>query len=738
MSFRWSSMQQRGGGDGGDAGQERGTTSGGRSLGALGSVPPPAIAPARQAVLAELGLMALGKVDLQTLLDEAVARIRTTLDVDTCTVLELLPGGKSLLAKAGVGWDLPIAGRHVVDAGRSSQAGYTLLSSEPVIVEDVAKETRFAIAPILARHGIRCGMTVIIHGRDRPYGVFGVQSRRLRSFTKEDVDYFQAVANVLASAIERLRAEEELRRSEESFRSLIEHAPEGILIRREDAIVYVNRALVSYLGHESAAELLGRPSWDIVHPEDRPTASGEDRLVDDGGAPASPRELRLLRRDGTVVVAESVGVPIVFDGRRSIAAMIRDVTERKKMEARLRLSDRLTSLGTLAAGVAHEINNPLTYVLGNLDLLRAGLSDASAASAALPAACPDPALAAEVKALGAKLDDLAGMAENAKEGGERVRRIVADLKTFSRSENEETPVQLDVRKVMASSLNMARNEIRHRAELVLDYQEAPRVMASESRLGQVFLNLLLNAAQAIPDGAIHRNRITVRIHGDDAGWAVIEVQDTGAGIPPEIQAHLFDPFFTTKPVGVGTGLGLAICHNIVIGYGGEISVESEPGGGTTFRVALPAVEDPVPSVRLPPRAASSPAPRGRILIIDDEPFVAGVIRRMLAPEHDVAVTTTAAAALARFESGEEIDVILCDLMMPEMSGMELYEQIERRFSHLSPRVVFLSGGAFSATAKAFRERVSNLFLDKPCAPDVLRSTVRERVRALRGDAPTGG
>ena len=538
---------------------------------------------ARQAVLAELGLLALAARSLSELLDKAVGTMRTTMEVDTCSVLELVHDARALRTRAGAGWSDPSGQEHVLEAGGRSHAEFTLLASEPVVVRDFAEETRFTVTPLLRALGIQSGVAVIIHGRDRPFGVISILHRQLRQFSREEVDYLQAVANVLALAAERLQTEEGLRRSEESFRSLIEHAPEGVLITRRERIVYVNRALFACLGHDVADDLLGRPALELVHAEDRAALSREIRRMVETGVPAPSHELRLLRKGGGVVLVESRAMPIVFHGEPSFAALTRDVTERRKLEEQLRQSERLSSLGVLAAGVAHEINNPLTYVLGNLDLLRAGLSDASAASAALPAACPDPALAAEVKALGAKLDDLAGMAENAKEGGERVRRIVADLKTFSRSENEETPVQLDVRKVMASSLNMARNEIRHRAELVLDYQEAPRVMASESRLGQVFLNLLLNAAQAIPDGAIHRNRITVRIHGDDAGWAVIEVQDTGAGIPPEIQAHLFDPFFTTKPVGVGTGLGLAICHNIVIGYGGEISVESEPGGGTTFR-----------------------------------------------------------------------------------------------------------------------------------------------------------
>jgi PAS domain S-box-containing protein len=690
---------------------------------------------ARQTILTELGLRALGKVDLQTLLDEAVQRIRESLDVDTCNVLELQPGGQAFMTRADAGWGWRLTGTHTVDAGKQSQAGYTLLSSEPVVVDDVTTERRFRVAPFLIQQGIQSGMTVLIHGRDRPYGVFGVQSKRLRKFTKEDVDYFQAAANVLGSAIERIRAEEELSRSELSFRSLIEHAPEGVLISHDRALIYVNRVLVASLGYERADELLGKSALELVHPEDRGLVTGRLDTMDVSGSPAPPREMRFLRKDGSSLLAESIGVPIVFDGKLAIAAMIRDIGERKKMESQLAQNDRLASLGTLAAGVAHEINNPLAYVLGNLDFIQAGVAEAQKDASTLRQRED-----AEARALGERLEsrllDLAGMVENAREGGDRVRRIVADLKVFSRGESDHPPAAIDVRRVMDSSINIARNEIRHRAQLVLEYRDVPAVMASDSRLGQVFLNLLLNAAQAIPDGAAHKNRITVRTFPTPEGRVAIEVEDTGTGIPRDIQGKLFDPFFTTKKAGVGTGLGLAICHNIVTSHGGDIAVESEPGKGSCFRVTLPAVKGAQASEPVS-RPLVGPSPRGKVLIIDDEPFVAAVCQRMLAGEHDVEIATEAASALSRIESGNEFDVILCDLMMPEMSGMELYAILQSRFEKLVPRVVFLSGGAFSTGARAFRERVPNVFLDKPCAPDVLRRTVRDRVRALRPSATQG-
>jgi PAS domain S-box-containing protein len=593
---------------------------------------------ARQSVLAELGLLALGKIDLQRLLDQAVERIRDVLGTDTCAVMELLPGGQSLRAAADTGWRERISPHLVVSAAATTLAGFTLLMNAPVVVVDTHTEERFEIPFIFTKHGVRSSVTVIIHGRERPYGIFGVQTRALREFTKEDVDYLQAAANVLGSAIERIRAEEDLARSERSFRSVIEHAPEAVAIGQR-TLVYVNRAYCALLGYERPEDLLGKGVAETMHPDDVAASARRLQAMGSTGKSAStPIEVRLRRKDGSSVLVESVSVPIVFDGKPAIAAMLRDISERKKMEARLAQSDRLASLGTLAAGVAHEINNPLAYVLGNLDFVQAGLSEAREDAAALRQR-GDSETGRLAARLDAKIEELAAMIENARDGGDRVRRIVADLKTFSRGDSDHPPAAVDVRKVMGSSINIARNEIRHRAQLVLDYRDVPLVAASESRIGQVFLNLLLNAAQAIPDGAVHRNRITIRTFTAESGRAVIEVSDTGSGIAPDVQARLFDPFFTTKKAGVGTGLGLAICHTIITGYQGDITVESEVGKGSTFRITLPPLEEEV--VEPPPSSAvsSGPTPRGRVLIVDDEPFVAAVCRRMLAPDHDVEVVT---------------------------------------------------------------------------------------------------
>jgi signal transduction histidine kinase len=379
--------------------------------------------------------------------------------------------------------------------------------------------------------------------------------------------------------------------------------------------------------------------------------------------------------------------------------------EQRKMQEQLLISDRMASVGTLAAGVAHEINNPLAALIANLDFAYEEL-------AALGAASP----AAEVK----------GPLQDAREAADRVRMIVRDLKVFSRSGDEERRGPVDVQRVLESSLRMAWNEIRHRARLEKDYGAIPPAFGNESRLGQVFLNLLVNAAQALPEGRSeqHSIRIATRRDGD---WLTVEIRDTGSGIAPEVLPHIFDPFFTTKPAGVGTGLGLAICHRIVTGLGGTIAAESKVGEGTVFRVTLPVADEQQPrstTVAVPiPR---QPA-RGRVLVIDDEPMINVILRRMLGRDHEVSAATSVREALERIRSGQRFDVILCDLMMPEMTGMDLHAELSRSDPPLAARLVFMTGGAFTPVAREFLDRVSNAHVEKPFEQAKLRGLVQRLV-----------
>jgi signal transduction histidine kinase len=302
-------------------------------------------------------------------------------------------------------------------------------------------------------------------------------------------------------------------------------------------------------------------------------------------------ESRHRRRDGATFPVEISSRAALIGSERMLLSIVRDLSERAEMQANLLHADRLAAVGTLAAGVAHEINNPLAYAIGNLDMLARLLAEALARLQVESTTAPDLGTPARLSALVEQLAEAHQMLAVACEGAARVRTIVLDLKRFSR-QDEALVGPVDVHEVLEYAIGMAESGIRHRARLVRAFGEVPFVTVNESRLGQVFLNLLVNAAQAIPEDGAEGHEIRARTGVDAKGRVVVEITDTGVGIPPALIGRVFDPFVTTKPAGEGTGLGLFVSRSIVKDAGGEITMESEVGRGTTVRVTLPAAVTP--------------------------------------------------------------------------------------------------------------------------------------------------
>jgi PAS domain S-box-containing protein len=470
--------------------------------------------------------------------------------------------------------------------------------------------------------------------------------------------------------------------------------------------------LYRILGRPEGGEASQQAFLESIHPEER--RSFERELSQAlAGQPALHGEYRLLQASGEVrwihvwgrVVHDAEGKPVRLSGTAQ------DITRRKHLETRLAVADRMAALGTLAGGVAHEINNPLTFITNNLLFLEEHLG--APAAAHLP-----------------HREELRRALADAREGAHRVRTIVKDLRTFSRVEDARR-VPVDVHQGLDFALNMAAPELRPRARLVRDYGQVPAVLGDETRLGQVFLNLLVNAAQAIPEGNPEGNTITVRTRVEDSGQVEVEIRDTGVGMKPEVLARIFEPFYTTKPVGVGTGLGLSICHGIVSALGGRISVRSEPGQGTAFTVALPATQAPLP---MPGPAAEVPVrpERARVLLIDDEPLVASSLRRTLKDSYDITVLL-GQEALHRLLGGEVFDVIVCDLAMPDITGMDLYGRLREHRPEMAARMIFLTGGAFTPQAQVFIGQ-ARYWLEKPVELSALRALLQQVIQQTR-DTP---
>jgi signal transduction histidine kinase len=365
---------------------------------------------------------------------------------------------------------------------------------------------------------------------------------------------------------------------------------------------------------------------------------------------------------------------------RAVAALNQAREELERTRQQAALNERMAALGRLVAGVAHEINNPSTFVAGNVRLARDTV--ALVRSGAVPAT--------ELQEVEAALSD-------ALTGATRITDTVRDLKTLGRASDESTAM-VDAADVMDVSLRILANPLRHRATVEKNLAHVASVVANESRLGQVFVNLLTNAADAMPERPAAQNliKVSTRMRGDEVS---IEVEDNGSGIAPDVLPHIFDPFFSTKETGTGTGLGLSICRTLVEQMKGRLEVESMPGRGSLFRVLLPA------------------ARRMRVLVIDDDVSMCQSLERLLGRKYQVEHHLSATEALARADL-ETFDVILCDLLMPEVNGADFYERVQKTRPHLAPRIGFMTGaGVESPGADALRDRL----VDKPVETEKLEA-----------------
>jgi two-component system, cell cycle sensor histidine kinase and response regulator CckA len=466
-------------------------------------------------------------------------------------------------------------------------------------------------------------------------------------------------------------------------------------IKAEDALGRLVREVLRLTDHE------GRPLSEspIEH------ALREARRIDLEEATVQGKLL------GSRIISDSAA-PVTDDGRMLGAVMVfRDVTEQKLAQKRLELTDRLASLGTMAAGVAHEINNPLAVVLANasfsteeLECLQGELRS------------NDPPAPMETAR---RLETVLVCERDSSSAAIRMSRIVGDLRSFSRPPGPSRDTG-DVRSSIDWAVRSTAHEFRDRARVVVEMTEVPPVKADETKLGQVLVNLLVNAAHAITPGAVEANQVTVSTRIDDQKRVIIEVCDTGHGIPPEILGRIFEPFFTTKPVGVGTGLGLSICHGIMTSLGGDLQVDSKVGEGSVFRVVLATAgrEESVP-----PKARTHPpaTARGRLLVVDDEEIVLRTMGRIL-NEHDVVFVDRAAEALQLLRAGQRFDLIFSDLMMSDMTGMAFYEELLHTHPADAERVVFLTGGATTPEMDDFLCSVRNLCIEKPFDVETIRGT----------------
>lgn len=411
-----------------------------------------------------------------------------------------------------------------------------------------------------------------------------------------------------------------------------------------------------------------------------------------------------LRRGNRVTTAEmAVDILEAAPGgidHGSARGTIADAVE-SFLDVSARTAEGLASVGALAACIAHEINNPLTYTLIKLRSIY------------------DFARAHELPS--EQIEDL----HSAIEGAGRIARIVRDLDGYVPSELIPTGA-VDINRLIASSVDKAGNEARYRAHLRCSLGNVPPVLGDELRLGRVFLNLIVNAAQSIEPGNLENNEIRISTCLTAANTVRIEVADTGHGIPPDLIDRVFEPFVTTRDVGQGTGLGLHVCRQIIASLGGEICVESQLGCGSRFAVTLPVVATDAPAFVVAGEVgapeAQGPEPR-KILVVDDEPLICSVLKRQLFA-HAVTIATSGRKAIEALNQ-EDFDVVLCDLMMADLTGMDVYDHLYAENTGRHRKIVFMTGGTCTPRSQDFVRSVSNRVLKKPFCLETLEQALAD-------------
>lgn len=656
----------------------------------------------QQATIAELGQLALASQNLNQLMDEMVAAISSTLNVEYCKILKLLPDGESLLLKAGVGWQPGLVGQAVIGTDENSQAGYTLRSTYPVIVENLQTETRFNGPALLCDHNVVSGISVIIQGQQRPFGVLGAHSVQHRLFNENDIDFLQSMANLLAQAIDRKQAEAQIHQQAD----LLNLAHDAILVRDlNGSISFWNQGAEVLYGW-TLDEALGQNADQLLYKD---SLSQEDDIQESfmrqGSWFGERQQVTKMDKDITVMsrwtlVRNEEGQP------KFILTVNTDITEKKQFERQFLRAQRLESIGTLASGIAHDLNNILTPIYGVAQLLPMQLPNAS--------------------------EQIQHQFEIIQNSAKRGTEIIQQVLSFSRGiEGERTP--LNVKYLISELRSFLHKTFPKSLETSVNLpDDLWSIKGDATQLYQVFMNLFINARDAMPEGGILTTSATNlyidqalaanQIEAHVGPYIQVTVADTGVGIPVEQQERIFEPFFTTKQPQGGTGLGLSTVYSIVKSHGGFITVDSMVNQGTRFQVYLPAIET---AEGVEEEIPDLPSGQGElILIVDDEAPIREVAQSILEQyNYQVLVATDGIDAISLYaKHGADIKVVIVDMQMPGLDGAMTIRTMQRINPQLTAIVVSGSQVNEQMAASIISENIKG-FLQKPYSSEELLKTI---------------
>ncbi len=578
---------------------------------------------------------------------------------------------------------------------------------------------RGPVEALLHAASVRSGLLAPLWSGQESMGLLFLGSVETGLLRPEVMSFVRTLGIQISQALALALTFDRLQISERKSRAILEEASCGILLTTlQGRILEANRRaeeLLSHSGEPVQAGLLQRHVLD------------EDRVLMEArlnrwstGRSAEHLELRLKESEGSILELDTLVRPISLDGSPLLLFVLNDHEEAKELRRRNTLNDKLATLGTLSAGIAHEINNPLAFLMHSLELLSNRLR-APALGEDADGVAPSPVqCGAEMEILIRRMDQAL----------ERIRDIVASVKGFARVEEAEVrPFKLP--SVIEGALTMTRHLLRHRAQVDLDLQEGlPEVQGHPGKIQQVLINLLANAAHALPTARFDENRILVSAVAVE-GWVRVSVADNGPGIPKATLARIFEPYFTTKPAGEGTGLGLSLCHEIVRQHGGDIRVWSQVGEGTRFEFDLQPV---VPSQAQPlagPLRDEAPV----LLLVDDDANLLSSLSRLLRRHYSLTTVQGGLEAIQLLEAGGPVfDAIITDLHMPRCNGLDLYSDLKQRWPGMEERVVFMTGAGQQEASLPFLEALPNPKLAKPFPSSVLTQILEGFLRNRRQES----
>jgi PAS domain S-box-containing protein len=639
-------------------------------------------------------------LDFHSVMFQIASRIAEVVDAVRCSILLVEEGSREQAFVVAANDDNKLR-MLPVELSKYPEVVAAIQQKKAIIIEDVERsELMKPYVGDLLKLNFHSLLVLPILYRDTVVGTLFLRASRKRSFSQEELKFCRVVAHAAASAIKNSmlyqKLEEharELGQTGDRIRVLFDHSPDLILHLDPDGRVREANRTVERLSGLTRSEILERSLTEVLI--GLPNTAEMSRRARESGAPVHfPATLTGSHgRDTDLMVTAAP----LSDSPGSLLLIGRDVTEQNQATAKLQHSEKLSSIGEIVAGVAHELNNPLSGVLGFSQLL------------------------AQKDTAGLFRRDIERIVECAG----RCQKIVQNLLSFARpSTPEKKPVGLNG--ILEKTLDLLEPSLKADSiEVVKELtRDLPYVMGDFHQVQQVLTNLINNAQQAM-SAERGGGKLVLRSRVRDDGRVALEVSDNGPGIPSDVLPRIFDPFFSTKKQGRGTGLGLSVSFGIVREHGGEIRVESRPGEGTCFTVIFPAYVAEADPGQKERHHAPAVAGAKEILVVDDEEMIVELYLQLLqALGHSIDTASTGVEALRKIEA-RDYDLVITDIKMPKMSGIQLYEKVAEIKPEMKRRFIFITGDMNSLTSRQFSTVTDNPCLLKPVNIEKIEATIRQ-------------